>query len=280
MRTAPPSVVAGKKAKGRPRWPLGKGSDARVSSERTPGYRVLVTSGGTRAPLDEVRWIGNLSTGRFGAEIARACLARGASVVHLHARGAEHPFERHVNLLEDWRSQLAAIREEGERLVPDCNQRYRSITFIEPIEYGQKLEMLLKEEAIDIVFLAAAVSDFAPEQVRGKISSDTQGVMLHLIRVPKFIARVKEWSPTTFLVGFKLMVGATPEELVAVARRAGGVNRADVTVANDLRPLKEGNHTIHLVRDGRPVETYSAMNRPAEQLVDRVFQWRSEQERA
>src|SRR5947209_20302715 len=55
---------------------------------------VVVTAGGTVAPIDDVRRISNFSTGRFGAMIAEAALRRGAAVWHLHAPGALRPFDR------------------------------------------------------------------------------------------------------------------------------------------------------------------------------------------
>jgi phosphopantothenoylcysteine synthetase/decarboxylase len=52
---------------------------------------VLVAGGGTIAPIDDVRFITNASTGRFSASIAEACLEAGATVWHVHAPGAELP---------------------------------------------------------------------------------------------------------------------------------------------------------------------------------------------
>ena len=55
---------------------------------------VVVTGGGTVAPIDDVRQIANVSTGRFSASITEACLARGATVWHVHAPGAQLPLLR------------------------------------------------------------------------------------------------------------------------------------------------------------------------------------------
>ena len=55
---------------------------------------VLVTGGGTSAPIDDVRTITNVSTGRFAAAISESCLARGACVWHLHAPSAQLPLLR------------------------------------------------------------------------------------------------------------------------------------------------------------------------------------------
>src|SRR5947208_3659977 len=53
---------------------------------------ILVTGGGTVAPIDDVRQIANMSTGRFSSAISEAALDRGHRVWHLHAPGALTPF--------------------------------------------------------------------------------------------------------------------------------------------------------------------------------------------
>ncbi len=55
---------------------------------------VVVTGGGTIAPIDDVRFMTNISSGRFAAAITEACLDRGARVWHIHAPSAQLPFRR------------------------------------------------------------------------------------------------------------------------------------------------------------------------------------------
>ncbi len=63
------------------------------------------------------------------------------------------------------------------------------------------------------------------------------------------------------------------------AEEACRVNRADLTVANDLGTVKAGRHTIHLVRTCEPVESYGPPDDIAEKLVDRAFTWAPEKAR-
>lgn len=234
--------------------------------------KILITAGGTRAYIDEVRWIGNVASGRFGADIAKACLAAGAEVVHLHAEGAQLPFHHSIDLTRDLEPQIAECREEA-RLAGEWLSRYRTVPFKKVSEYASQLQQLLQSEQFDIVFLSAAVSDYAPHELPGKIRSNEDEIVVRLARVPKLIAQVKRWAPDIFQVGFKLLAGASEVELIEAATEATRENRSDVTVANDLRPLRQGNHIIHLVREGKPVETYSAAENPAQRLVERVLEW-------
>ena len=60
---------------------------------------VLVTGGGTSAPIDDVRSITNVSTGNSPPAISESCLARGACVWHLHAPSRSfHCFARHGSI--------------------------------------------------------------------------------------------------------------------------------------------------------------------------------------
>jgi phosphopantothenate-cysteine ligase len=115
-----------------------------------------------------------------------------------------------------------------------------------------------------------AVSDFAPEPEPGKLSSDADELVLHCRRLPKVIASVRDWAPRVYLVGFKLLSGSTEADLIDRARQACRANRADMTVANDLQLLREGRHTVHLVREGHPAETLTGPTMAAD-LVDRVL---------
>ena len=206
--------------------------------------RILVTGGGTTAPIDAVRRITNVSTGRFAAAITEACLDQGASVVHLAAPNAELPVRRHAmfNLdapdpaaehqrIEDLRAknQLLGDRLEIVRLEHGTVADYRD-----------RLKEILIREPIDIAFLAAAVSDFEPEPVAGKIDSDALELVLRLRPTEKVIRSVRDWKPKVFLVGFKLLVDVEPEVLIATARQACLRNRADLTIANDLRSVERG----------------------------------------
>jgi phosphopantothenate---cysteine ligase (CTP) len=238
---------------------------------------VLVTAGGTVAPIDDVRQITNLSTGRFGAMIAEAALRRDANVWHLHAPGALLPFDRLAKFNLDAPeapselARLESLRTEWRRNGDRCH--LVPLLLGTSAEYATRLRTILLENRIDVAFLAMAVSDFAPDPVAGKLSSDTSTLTIHCHRQPKVIQAVRDWSPDVYLVGFKLLSNAPESELIRQAEEACRANRADLTVANDLSTVKAGRHTIHLVRPGQPTETYGPEDDIAERLVDRVFTW-------
>jgi phosphopantothenate-cysteine ligase len=87
------------------------------------------------------------------------------------------------------------------------------------------------------------------------------------------IRQVRDWSPSVYLVGFKLSSRASRDELILSAEIACRINRADLTVANDLDTLRRGLHTIHLVRPGHDPESLDPGADLAERLVARAMDW-------
>ncbi|MGE3818859.1 MAG: phosphopantothenoylcysteine decarboxylase [Isosphaeraceae bacterium] len=238
---------------------------------------VLVTGGGTVSPIDDVRSITNTSTGRFSATISEECLARGATVHHVHAWGAELPFFRAA------RFDLDAVGEDAEREIErleSLRSRYRAVRdrlHLIPLRpatvsaYASVLEGLLTSRPFDLVLLAMAVSDYEPEPIAGKIESSSESLLVRCRRTSKVIRRVRDWAPSAFLVGFKLLSHESEAELIRRAEDVCLQNRAEATVANDLRTLREGRHTVHLVRPGQAPETFGPSPTMAGELVERVF---------
>lgn len=238
---------------------------------------VLVTGGGTIAPIDDVRTITNLSSGRFAASIGESCLAHGAQVWYVHSPTAQIPLVRSARFDLDSREPRAELERLG-RLQEDW-KAVRGRLHLAPLrtgtvaDYAETMRHLLTTQPIDVAFLAMAVSDYEPIPHSGKISSDDDVLVLKCHRTPKVIRFVRDWAPSIYLVGFKLLSRAGIADLLDQAEAAGRTNRADLTVANDLQTLVAGKHTVHLVRTGHPVETLEPGPDLADRLVERVLSW-------
>lgn len=209
---------------------------------------ILITSGGTKVKIDGVRHVGNMSSGRFGAELAREALRQGHQVVFLHAKGSERPDQVKVNLKEfrDPQSISMAITSlfdiEYNKQVQNNLFAIEYSTFD---EYTKELEKWCKR--VSFVMLAAAVSDYGIQDATNeKISSDKNEITFTMTKLPKLIAKVKEWNPSAFLVGFKLLVGASKQEMKEAADKQIAAAKSNIVLVNDLIDIKNGNHTIHL----------------------------------
>lgn len=80
-----------------------------------------------------------------------------------------------------------------------------------------------------------------------KISSQDDVQVLFLKKTPKIISLVKKWNPDIRLIGFKLLVDVSKEELLKTARASLIKNQAEIIVANDLTDISNHEHKAYLV---------------------------------
>ncbi len=186
---------------------------------------ILITAGGTREPIDDVRVLTNSSTGSMGAALARAAVHRGCRVTVLGSSAMlSHP---------DW-----------------LPREVRRLPFTSFLDLEGKLLSSLKDDPPDVVFMAAAVSDYSPVPTSGKIRSTSPELYVHMTKNPKLLSRLRQAvGDACTLVGFKLLSGVTTEELLDVAGRQRRNCELDFTVANDLKDLQGGQHPLHLISD-------------------------------
>jgi phosphopantothenate---cysteine ligase (CTP) len=200
---------------------------------------ILVTAGNTQAPIDQVRCVTNIFTGRTGAAIALRAWERGHAVTLL----TSHP-EAAV--------ELNGGQSPGERW---SLLRYRTFD-----ELRDLMAATIPGGTLDAVIHCAAVSDYlssgvfgtmegtsfdpasgrwtvhtTPELTAGKVKSDAPELWLRLVRAPKLIDRVRrDWGFSGVLVKFKLEVGVSDDALLDVAERSRRQSDADLMVANTL----------------------------------------------
>ncbi len=170
------------------------------------GLRVLVTAGGTREPIDAVRFIGNRSSGKQGHALAAAAAARGATVVLVTTTARPAPPGAEVI-----RAETAADMERA---------------------------VLGQSDAADVVIMAAAVADFRPIEVAaGKLKKD-QGVPQVALEpttdILAALGRHKRAGQT--LVGFAAETSDVADHAAEKLARKG----VDLMVANDVSAPEVG----------------------------------------
>ena len=187
-----------------------------------PGRKLLITGGGTREPIDAVRYIGNHSSGRTAAELAEALVALGHEVTWLGGAGAQQP-------------------GGGVALA-----HYTSFRDLE-----SQLQDLLAAQRYDAVSPAAAVSDFSGSQGGGsdKLPS-SEPLKLLLTPNPKLLPQLRSWSRNKALcvVGFKLTVGAEQAAVEQAVARVFAAGDTDLVVHNDLHEIRPDVHSFTLYR--------------------------------
>jgi len=182
--------------------------------------KFCITSGGTEEPIDAVRFVGNRSTGALGARIAEEAVRRYHQAELLAGRGAAAPAE--------WAVQTGLLRVER---------------YTDSADLGRRLDDRLETLAPDAVIHAAAVADFRPIPLAGKISSaDHEVLELRMERTPKLAPRIREAAPGAAVVVFKLEAVEDLDELFRKARQTMAAAAADFVVANPVAALGEGAH--------------------------------------
>ena len=178
--------------------------------------KILITSGGCKVPIDEVRHIGNFSSGRYGKELVTHFMdSKGENeIIHFYEKGSR--------------------KHEGWDWTP---------TQIEYVDYYDYLKVkdLIKDWQPDIIISAAAISDYILDKTEGKISSDQDELTIKLKKGEKVIQSFRELAPNAFIVGFKLLVSPTPEEITSTVSKQ--MKCVDMVVFNDLTKIKAGDST-------------------------------------
>jgi phosphopantothenoylcysteine synthetase/decarboxylase len=187
--------------------------------------KILITSGGTKVPIDSVRHIGNFSTGRYGSELADSLIREP---------------NYNIQYVGPQPDDIIFFHEKGSKLPNGKN--YESVEYKDYFEYLH-VKDIIKDEQPDIIISAAAVSDYiVKDSVTGKISSDNEDLTITLTKAEKVISKFRELAPNSIIYGFKLLVSPSEDEVIASVKKVLK-NGADYVVYNDLNELKSGNST-------------------------------------
>ena len=218
---------------------------------------ILITSGGTSEKIDRVRSITNHSTGRLGKIISEKFLDKGDQVTLVTTPKAVRP-AAHPNLTIVQIENVAELLESLEPLVHthDALIHAMAVSDYTPV-YMTGLETVAASSDMT-EFLNKTNSE-------SKISSQDDVQVLFLKKTPKIISLVKEWNPAIRLIGFKLLVNVTKEELLKTARASLIKNQAEIIVANDLTEISNQEHRAYLV--GKDTVTQAQSKEEIAQLL-------------
>lgn len=201
------------------------------------GRRIVVSSGGTREPWDPVRFLGNISSGRQGVELARAAVSRGAQVTLVAAHMDVDP-------------------PAGVRLV--------RVGTAEELRTAMQAE----SDAADVVVMAAAVADFRPAHPgdskvkRGEIGSSVSLPLAENPDVLVGLVQQRGGALTPLIVGFAAETGDPERDVLTLGREKLTRKGCDLLVVNDVSAGKvfgrADNEVTILGSDGSEVDVARA----------------------
>ncbi|MCY3786975.1 MAG: bifunctional phosphopantothenoylcysteine decarboxylase/phosphopantothenate--cysteine ligase CoaBC [bacterium] len=208
------------------------------------GLRVLVTAGGTREPIDPVRFVGNRSSGKQGYAVAVEAAARGAKV-----------------------SLVATVR----RPLPD------SVDLV-LVETAEELRAAVVDRLpAEVVVMAAAVADYRPAApAADKIKKSGEARTVTLEPTPDILAELGRGGQVETLVGF----AAETSDVLANAEAKLRTKGADLIVVNDVSAPSVGfdgdtNEVVLLDAAGRTAVPLTSKRQVAQAILDRVVALRA-----
>ena len=233
--------------------------------------KIVITAGGTSEKIDNVRKITNSSSGKLGMTIANHLLNQSEDLIiyYVCSKNSFRPTDERVKVIEI----------DGT------------------IDLKNRIETLLLNEKIDYFIHSMAVSDYMTDYVTtierikqsvknndnldeafsnieiingSKISSYEDNLVIVLKPTPKIISIIKDLSPSTYLVGFKLLDGVSKEELIEVAKKLRDKNKCDLVVANDLSTIRNGEHIAYIINKDNEIEESHGKDDIAKKLVRRM----------
>lgn len=221
--------------------------------------KVVITAGGTSEKIDNVRKITNSSTGKLGLCIANEFL----------------------KTIED--VEITYICSKEAFCPSDDRVKIKRIIGVDDLE--REVRNVLDNNDIDVFIHSMAVSDYKVDYVStleklrnneefsmndNKISSSLSDLVIVLKPTKKIISIIKDISPNTYLVGFKLLDNVTKDKLIEVATNLMIKNKCNLVVANDLENIRNGRHIGYILDEKNNVINAEGKDDIAKKLVRRI----------
>jgi phosphopantothenate---cysteine ligase (CTP) len=179
--------------------------------------RCLVTAGPTFEPLDAVRRLTNLSTGRLGSELANFLVSRGHQVVLLLSEQATWHGEHRAGRVQPF-STTASLRTALQTFAAEPPQALFHAAAVSDFTFGRVWRRGFQNELVEVR--------------SGKFQTSQGPLLAELVPTAKILAELRGWFPRARLVGWKYEVDGGRDDVIELARRQIREFRTDVCVTN------------------------------------------------
>lgn len=250
---------------------------------------ILIDAGGTNEKIDDVRYITNHATGQLGKIIAETFLQyEDIHVFYVHGKNASIPNTitnrlhlfpitsvqdldatlQHLLLKHNFYAvihSMAVSDYQVDKTISESKLVKKVVEYIQdqPSENLKDYNQLEKE--------ISDILQSLPVSSEKKISSQDTHLYIRLEQTPKIINKIKQWQPTTKLVGFKLLVDVPHQELIDVAFRLLEKNNCHFVLANDLTSIDSHQHIGYLVNRNKEYKTFYSKQAIADGIVQHLL---------
>jgi len=196
----------------------------RIGPKSLTGKKILIIGGSTAEPIDDVRCITNMSSGRTALSLAKAAFYHGAD----------------VNL---WYGQ-------SKTPIPS----FLKTTRFHTIEDIKKLISQSDSNSFDVVIVCAALADYIPDKYQGKISSTNDKLVIQCHNAEKILPILRKKVLANKIIGFKL--AESKKESIEKAKQLLNSIPLDAVVANNLSSIDSTEQTVWIVDSSDQITEY------------------------
>ncbi|MGA1866363.1 MAG: bifunctional phosphopantothenoylcysteine decarboxylase/phosphopantothenate--cysteine ligase CoaBC [Thermoplasmatota archaeon] len=190
-----------------------------LSGGRMKDEKVLILTGATREPMDDMRILTNRATGASGIALGKEAFRMGADVLIMAGENVG-PIPKYIAF------ERFSTTEDLLGKIEGLSDLWKGPT---------------------IAFFAAGISDYFPKKAKGKIPSGKEGLTIELDPTPKVIERFRVLFPETFLVGYKAESIRDQEILLEKAYERLTKVGMQAIVANDLSDVTAETNTVFYI---------------------------------
>ncbi len=202
------------------------------------GKKILVTAGGTREPIDPVRFIGNRSSGKMGFFLAEAAASRGAEVTLINAN---------VSVTSPVGVTVHNVKTAAE----------------------MKSQVENEFESSDIIIMSAAVADFRPKSVSGdKIKKSDSLQDIELEENEDILKSLGKNKGNKIIVGFSV----ESQDLISNSKKKLESKKLDMIIANDISAFECDDSSVSIILSSGPVKSLGRLHKKqaAQEILDSI----------
>ena len=233
---------------------------------------VIVTSGGISERIDNVRKITNSSSGRLGSMIADELSKVNTinKIYYVCSKNSLKPKCKNIEIIiVDGSIDLSnkikdlLINNKIDYFIHSMAVADYMVDYVTNISYIEE-SIIAKNDIIKGIKEAKKYND-------SKISSYEDNLVIFLKKTPKIISMIKDISPSTYLVGFKLLDNVSKDILIDTAIKLKDKNNCDLVVANDLSSIKKSIHKAYIIDKNNNEIVCNTKDEIAKKLVKKMF---------
>ncbi|MBP3461826.1 MAG: phosphopantothenate--cysteine ligase [Bacilli bacterium] len=241
-------------------------------------YKIIITAGGTSERIDNVRKITNSSSGKLGCTIANKLIElheeKIDKIYYICSKNSIKPNHERIEIVEILDTQDLEIAVRNLLIYNDINYFIHSMAVSDyTVDYVTTAESLAlninNNPDKNVLDLICSNKDNLTDS---KISSNQENLIIKLKKTPKIISLIKDISPNTYLVGFKLLDNVSEQNLIDTAVKLKEKNNCNLVVANDLENIRKGNHKAFIIRTSDDYVIASCKEDIAEKIVGEMIE--------